>query len=135
MAEPISNEIREKIVIHKLNKVKQSDIAKWLIISESSVTKVWRLYRQTGSWLPNPKNSGRKPLVSDETMQKIVGEIDKNSDITLSELIDLFELIISESALCKRLVKLGLTFKKRRSIPTAKNVPTLSKSVKIGKKK
>jgi transposase len=135
MAEPISNEIRKKIVIHKLNKVKQADIAKWLIISESSVTKVWRLYRQTGSWLPNPKNSGRKPLVSDETMQKIVAEIDKNCDITLAELIDLFELIISESALCKRLIKLGLTLKKRRSIPTAKSGLTSSKNAKNGKKK
>jgi transposase len=56
-------------------------------------------------------------------MQKIIEEIDKNNDITLAELIILFELIISESALCKRLIKLGLTFKKRHSTQTGKNAP------------
>jgi transposase len=54
-------------------------------------------------------------------MQKIVEEINKNSDINLVELINIFDLGISEQALSKKLKKLGFTFKKRRFIPTVKN--------------
>lgn len=113
MAEAITNEIREKIIAHKQNSVKEDDIAKWLIISKSSVTKIWRLYQKTGSYFPMPKNSGRKPLVDDETMGKIVLKIKEVPDITLAGLVEEFELGISISALCRRLIKLGFSYKKR----------------------
>jgi Mn-dependent DtxR family transcriptional regulator len=41
MSMPVPNEIHNKIIKHKENKEKQSDIAKWLMVSESTVTKVW----------------------------------------------------------------------------------------------
>lgn len=126
MANPISNEIREKIVIHKQNKMRQSDIAKWLLISESTVTKVWSLFCRTGSWQPLPKNSGRKGLVSEEEMTKIINSIKERPDITINELIEKFDLKITESALCKRLIKAGLTYKKRHCTQTVKNEKTLS---------
>lgn len=134
MSEAISKEIREKIIIHKQSRVKQSDIAKCLIISESTVTQVWRKYRQSGSCEALPKNSGRKPLVSDETMDKIVDKIKEIPDITLAELIDAFELVISVSALCRRLIKIGLTYKKRHFIPKNNNVKKSSKNARNGKK-
>jgi transposase len=121
MAEAISKEIREKIIIHKQKGAKQSDIAKWLIISESTVTKVWRRFRESGSCEALPKNSGRKPMVSNETMGKIVDKIKETPDITLDELIDTFKLVISVSALCRRLIKIGLTYKKRHFMPKDSN--------------
>jgi transposase len=130
MAAPVSNEIREKIIIHKQNKAKESDIANWLIISQSTVTKVWSLYKTTGSYLPLPRTQGRKPLVSDKTMSQVVSKIKETPDITLLELIEEFELTISESALCKRLVKLGYSFKKRQHIRQSKIALTYKKSAK-----
>jgi len=44
----ISNKIREKIIKHKKNDMKE-EIAKGLIVSKSSVTKIWVRYRNTGS--------------------------------------------------------------------------------------
>jgi transposase len=113
MAVAISNEIREKIISHKQNGNKEEDIAKWLIISKSSVTKVWSLYNKTGSVAPLPKNSGRKPMVSEEIMDKVVHKIEETPDITLEGLVEEFELGISVSALCRRLIKLGFSYKKR----------------------
>ncbi len=130
MASPASNEIREKIIIHKQNQVKERDIANWLLISQSTVTKVWALYKAKGSYLPLPRTQGRKPLVNDKTMSQVVSKIKETPDITLFELIDEFNLPISESALCKRLIKLGYSFKKRQLIPQRKIALTSRKNAK-----
>ena len=130
MAQPTSTEIREKIVIHKQNKVKETDIAKWLIISQSTVTKVWAQFTQTGSYCPKPRTQGRKPLVDEKTMKRVVSKIKEMPDITLLELIDEFGLQISESALCRRLIRLGYSFKKRQLILQSKTALMLGKNAK-----
>lgn len=130
MPNPVSNEIREKIIIHKQNNAKENDIANWLIISQSTVTKIWALYRTTGSYLPQPRTQGRKPLVDEETMNKVVAEIKKTPDATLSELIDKFDLPFSASALCRRLAKLGYSFKKKQLILRNKIAPMSKKNAK-----
>ena len=111
--EPLSNEIREKIVKHKQAKETEKNIAKWLIISESSVAKIWSLFKKTGSFLPLERTQGRKPMVSEDEMQAIVIKIKQQPDVTLLDLIEEFHLKISDSALSKRLKKLGYTYKKR----------------------
>src|SRR5215469_14731743 len=113
MPNPTSKEIRKKIIQHKQNYVNEPDIAKWLIISQSTVTKIWALHKQTGSIKPKPRTQGRKPLATQQTMNQITTKIDNQPDITLKELIEEFNLQISPAALSKRLIKLGYTFKKR----------------------
>jgi transposase len=112
----ISNEIREKIVIHKKNNVAEKDISKWLLISKSSVTKIWALFKKTGDWIPKEATQGRKKAFSDEVEMRVLAKIDEQPDITINELIALFELNISESGLSKKLCKLGYSFKKRQLI-------------------
>ena len=102
MSMPVSNETREKIIRHKENKEKQPDIAKWLMISESTVTKVWSRYKNTGSYEPSPRTQGRKPAINEETMAEIENKIKESPDMTLAELIDEFNLGISQSALSRR---------------------------------
>jgi transposase len=116
MSKAISNEKRELIIKHKQAGKTQEDIAKWLEICVRTVRRVWSNYCLTGSYEPKPLNCGRKPLVSDETMREIYEKIKEQPDITLNELIDKFSLPISESALCRRLIKFGFTYKKRCSI-------------------
>ena len=112
MAKPISMEKRMDVIKHKQAGESTEDIAKWLFVSKRTVKRVWDKFAATGSVAPEPQNSGRKPLVGDETMDKIVSKIKEQPDMTLLELIDEFDLPISESALCRRLIKLGLTYKK-----------------------
>jgi transposase len=130
MPAPISNTIREKIIFHKENQEKESDIAKWLIISQSTVTKVWALYKTTGSYLPQTRTQGRKPLVDDSTMEKVTAKISITPDATLSELIEEFNLPCSESALCRRLKKLGYSFKKRQLTRQNKTVQMCKRNAK-----
>jgi len=121
LAKPISNDKREAIIKHKEGGESESNICKWLIIHPRTVQRVWKKYKETGSYEPNPLNNGRKPMVSKETMGKVVSKIQEEPDMTLQELIDEFDLGISQAALCKRLIKLGLSFKKRHFTQTDKS--------------
>jgi transposase len=124
MPKPITNEEREKIIKHKQNNENEADIARWLFISESSVTKLWAQYRKTGSYLPNYVNCGRPSALSETQIAQIKLEVKKNPDNTLLELIEKFSLKISESGLSRVFKKLGLTFKKRRSMQISKKETT-----------
>jgi len=116
LAQPTSNEIREKIIQHKQNGATEKNISIWLIISQSTVTKVWALFRKTGSFLPKPRTQGRKPKISSEKMAEIEAKFEEQPDITLNEIIEEFNLKMTEGALSKCLKKADLTFKKRLSI-------------------
>ena len=114
MAIPLSNELRAKIVQHKQNGEKETDIAKWLLINKSTVTKIWRVYREENRISPRAHNKGRKPAFCEKKMEQIRGEIKEQPDVTLEELVEKFKLNISISALSRKLTKLDLSFKKRR---------------------
>jgi len=124
MPKPITVEEREKIIKHKQNNEKEVDIARWLFVSESSVTKLWALYRRTGSWMPKYENCGRKSALNDTQISQIKTEVEKTPDTTLLELIEKYDLPISESGLSRVFKKLGLTFKKRCFMQTVKNDQT-----------
>jgi transposase len=117
MAMPLPNKTREAIVAHKINGKKEAEIAKWLCISKSSVTKTWALFKQRNSVDPKPHNKGRKPAFGQDVMDKIIAKIKEQPDVTLEELVEGFNLNISISALCRKLQKLNLNFKKRHYSP------------------
>jgi transposase len=112
MANPISNEKRSDIVKHLQAGESMKDVAKWYFVCVLTVKRIWNKFLTSGSYEPEPLNRGRKPKVSEETMDKIVVKIKEKPDMTLHEIIDEFNLGISKSALCRRLNKLGLTVKK-----------------------
>ena len=101
MANPISDEKRADIIRHMEAGKDKTDIAEWLFVCVRTVTRVWDKYEETGSCAPEPRNSGRKPLVTKETMDKVVSKIKETPDMTLLELIDEFSLPISQAALSK----------------------------------
>jgi transposase len=120
-----SNEKRADIIKHLQAGESKKDIAKWFFVSVRTIRRIWHKFLTSGSYKPEPLNNGRKPKVDKETMDKIVSRIKELPDITLEELIEEFDLKISISALCRRLIKIGLTLKKRRSIQMNKNAKTL----------
>jgi transposase len=122
MSKAISSEKRRSIVKHMQAGESKKEISKWLEVCVRTVTRVWNKYQSTGNYEANPPNSGRKPLVSVITMNHIISYIGEHSDVTLRELIEIFSLPISESALCRRLINLGMRYKKKRSTPLGKNV-------------
>ena len=71
---PISNEKRELLVAAKERGEKEEDIAKWLRVSKGSVGTIWRLFRQTGSFLPTAY-TGRISVVTSEEIGKICATV------------------------------------------------------------
>ena len=137
MAKPIPSEKRADIIRHMQSGKSKADVAVWLFVCVRTITRIWNKYKrlgtlakpypQLGSYEPEPQRSGRKALVSDETMDRVMAKIRETPDMTLLELIDEFNLQISQAALSKRLIKLGLTYKKRRSIQKTGNAKMSSK--------
>jgi transposase len=131
--QPTENKTRENIIKAKQRKEKRETIAFWLNVSVSTVDKVWRRFKDTGSFLPTPY-MGRKNTTSVETDEKIRASIKENPDITLEELIDELSLPLTESGLCRKLDKMGLSYKKRHFTPSNRTARTSSKAAKIGEK-
>jgi len=121
---PLSKETREKIVYHKKSGARNTEIANWIRVTTRSVKRIWKLYKEKNTIEPRPHNKGRKAAFDDGTMIKIRAKIKEQPDITLEELVEEFSLNISISALCRKLKKQDLTFKKRRCFVKGNSVPT-----------
>jgi len=109
---PISNEKRELLIEAKKRGEKENDIAKWLKISKSSVTVIWRRYCETGSYEPD-SYPGREPILTAEKFEEVKLYVSENSDATLDEIIEDLALPIHKSRLSVLLIEAGLSFKKR----------------------
>jgi transposase len=113
MPKPLSSDLRKRIIEAKLRGETESRIAAEKEVCQSTVTKLWALYRETGSHEPRPNPNGRKPALSKGQLEAIARKIDEQPDITLQELIDALSLPIGVPALCKTINrKLGLRRKK-----------------------
>ncbi|MDR1993830.1 MAG: hypothetical protein LBQ98_10160 [Nitrososphaerota archaeon] len=124
---------RENIVLAMQRKEKRNTIAMWLNISISTIDKVWHKFKKTGAYLPIPY-TGRKSTLTNKQEEQIRTKIKQTPDITIIELIDELSLDMTESGLSRHLKKMDLTFKKRRSMQTAKNEQMLLKNAENGKK-
>jgi len=121
MGRALSNEKRADIVRHMKAGQSKENISEWLFITVKTVERVWRRYQETGNSEALPHAGGRKPLITEEQMEQVVLKVEQMPDMTLLELIEEFDLPFTESALCRRLIKRGLTFKKRHSTQTGEN--------------
>lgn len=131
---PISNEKRELLIEAKKRGETEKSISKWLLVSERSVTAIWRLYRETGSCLPTPY-PGRQPILTSEKWGEILKLVTEEPDKTLDEIIDELSLPIHKSRLSVLLIESGYSFKKRRFTLPNKTAKTSKKSGKSSLKR
>ena len=101
MPPPLSDDLRKRIIESKLRGETEDMIAIEKEVSKSTVTKLWSLYRESGSYEPRPNPRGRKPALSLEELELVRASIIQRPDITLAELIDQFGFVLSVSALSK----------------------------------
>jgi transposase len=126
MPAPLSNDLRKRIIESKLRGDTEDMIAIEKEVGKSTVTKLWSLYRSSGSYEPRPNPRGRKPALSSEELESVRESIIQHPDITLAELIGQFGFVLSVSALSKIVrFKLGLRFKKKRYFPPNSSVRML----------
>ena len=113
MPKPLSNDLRKRIIEAKLRGDTEDKIAAEKEVNKSTITKLWALYRETGSYEARPNPRGRKPALSTNQLEQITQKINEQPDITLQELVDELELPVCISALCRTINnKLGLRLKK-----------------------
>ena len=113
MPKPLSNDLRIRIIDAKLRGDTEDKIAAEKEVNKSTITKLWALYRETGSYKARPNPNGRKPALSPQQLEQIAQKIKNQPDITLQELIDELNLPVCVSALCRTVNnKLELHFKK-----------------------
>jgi len=116
---PYSQDLRER-VIAALRAKRQSlpEIARTFGVSESTVDKWAKRWRDTGSVAAQPFAGGRRrALRNSEVMLR--AEVKQQADVTLAELCERVQrhagVPISPSMMCRELQRLGLPRKKSRS--------------------
>jgi transposase len=129
---PIDERTRANIIAAKHRNEKRETIALWFGIDISTVDRIYRRFKKTGSFSAIPY-TGRKSTISAETDDKIIETIKKYPDMTLEELIEELSLPLTVSGLFRKLERMGLPYKKRRSIHQTGNALMSKKSVKTGR--
>ncbi len=114
---PISNDLRLRIIqAIQENEETQPEIAERFSVSLSTVEKLWRRFRLTGSYLPASRSGGRERLLqADEEL--IREEVRLQPDITLAELSEKVSLatgnpMVSLMTMSQELRRLRLPRKK-----------------------
>ena len=122
MPKPLSMDMRKRIIEAKMRGDTEDVIAREKEVNKSTVTKLWALYKETGSYEPRPNPNGRKPALSPQQLDMVTNKIHEQPDISLQELIDEFNLPVCVSALCRTVNnKLGLRLKKNAARHRAKS--------------
>lgn len=124
-----SLDLRQRIVAtYDEGKWTQEEVAKRFRVSLGMIKKLLLQRRRTGHIEARHRFSGRKAKLLPEKGQELKGLVAREPDITLAEIKARLGLACTIPAIHQVLVKLGLTYKKRRSMPPNKTDPMSRKS-------
>ncbi len=124
-----SLDLRQRIVsTYDEGKWTQEEVAKRFRVSLGMVKKLLMQRKRTGQIEARHRFSGRKAKLLPERGKELKGLVAKEPDITLAEIKARLGLACTIPAIHQVLVKLGLTYKKRRSMRPSKTGPTSRKS-------
>lgn len=109
----LHNEAR-KLLIDAWNKTHNAkEIAECFSVNTSTVYRLEKRMRETGSVETRVSLRGRKPALSQADIQKIDQFIQEQPDITIHEVREKLQLPVSDETVRKAVVKLGYVYKKK----------------------
>ena len=109
----LHNEAR-KLLIDAWNKTHNAkEIAECFSVNTSTVYRLEKRMRETGSVETRVSLRGRKPALSQADIQKIDRLIQEQPDITIHEVREKLQLPVSDETVRKAVVKLGYVYKKK----------------------
>ena len=109
----LHNEAR-KLLIDAWNKTHNAkEIAECFSVNTSTVYRLEKRMRETGSVETRVSLRGRKPALSQADIQKIDRLIQEQPDITIHEIREKLKLPVSDETVRKAVVKLGYVYKKK----------------------
>lgn len=121
MKRALSLDLRERIVAaYEAEEGTRAEVAKRYKVSVGMVKKLLAQKARTGDLRPRHRFSGRKARLLPEQGPKLKALIVEQPDLTLAELKARLGLNCTVAAVHWVVTKLGLTYKKRRSMPRSK---------------
>lgn len=121
----LSIDLRERIVAaYDRGDGTRLQIAERFDVSLGMVKKLLQQRRKTGDIGPRHRYSGRKPKILPKHQRHLERLVCKHPDMTLEELRDAIHVECTLQAVHYVLIGLGLSYKKRRSIPPSTTAPT-----------
>lgn len=131
MIEPYSLDLRERAVALLDEGASSPEVAEMLGVSDSWVRKM-RLRRDRLGHLMPGSPPGKERKLREEDEMGLCMLVDEQPDATLEELVELvakhLKVRVSIATMSRRLIELGLTRKKRLSMPPKPTDPRSSKS-------
>ena len=95
------------------NGAKITEVAKAYCVNRSTVYRLVRQMKETGSIDPQTYLRGRKPSLSEEDLQNIDNLLGEQPDLTISEIKETLNLPVCEETVRKAVLKLGYVYKKK----------------------
>src|SRR5579859_510422 len=116
----LSLDLRERIVAaYDAEQGTREEIAKRFRVSVGMVKKLLAQRRRIGDIGAQHHRAGRKPMFGDEHRQQLRELIARKPDATLVELRESLQLRCTLPAIHYLLTRMGLTYKKRLSMPAS----------------
>ena len=121
MAVPYSQDLRDRVLLAYDRGMPTKQIAETFSVSRAWARRVKQRRNETGETTHRPMGGPGVTIVDREQLASLVRE---QPDATLAELRDRLGVKCALSTLCKALKKMGLTFKKKRSMRRSKTART-----------
>lgn len=111
-------DLRERIVAaYDRGDRTRQQVAERYEVSLGMVKKLLQQRRETGDIAARHRYSGRKPKITVKHQEHLKRLVRKRPDMTLEELRDAIEIACTPQAIHYVLKRMGLSLKKRRSVP------------------
>src|SRR3954464_11742928 len=122
--QPLSNDLRKRILdAVDNNEGSRRKLAARFKVNTSTITKLLRLRRETGSYEPRPHGGGVAPTLDDDALQRLRKLVEENPDATLEALRQKLGVSGSRMIICRALQKLGLPLKKKSPHASERDTP------------
>lgn len=126
-----SNDLRQRVLADCDEGMETAVVAAKFRVSASWVRRLKQRRKATGETTPRP--SGRRPSTWAPHAEAIRAAVRETPDATLRELKEKLGLTLSLATLWRAVTALGLTLKKKSSVPPSATAPTSRPSASSGK--
>ena len=109
----LHNEARELLVEAYEKTGNAEEVAECFGVDKSTVYRLSRQKKATGSVKLKTNKRGRKPSLSQEDLSNIDKAIQEQSDITIDEIIEKLDLHVANETVRKAVIKMGYVYKKK----------------------
>jgi transposase len=122
--QPLSNDLRKRLLDAVDNREgSRRKLAARFKVNTSTITKLLRLRRETGSIEPRPHAGGVNPTLDDDALQRLRKLVEETPDATLETLRQRMGISGSRMIICRALQKLGLPLKKKSPHASERDTP------------